>query len=452
MPNLSSGSCNTCTSGPSLNGGSCGSGSSAAGVVSEIGLKTRNFELNSLTQDSLSLETLTFQGTTVFTAPEVEALNAISSGIVQDGSTGVKVDSTNGYILQTKGTLNAANSIDSTNGTYNVKTLNTNLIYLTGTTSNSLFDGTLVLQPTSGKVRLKDTNFNTYTFDANGYAFLAGNVVNTNGTFVVEKTGGSTAYTFPTTLYSFSFAGTTQLAGALRLGVNTTSGNSGYTGLVYVADGSSSNYWTMYNLSTKQLKLFPSELNFPGNVKTTSTTTPSNCAYTFQTNPAIMHLQCGTAETEAGITMKSMNWNDISGIPFDSKGSLDNGTTGTTTLTNSNLSLSYVVSTGLFTYTGTNPIWVRIKATFGANLAGSGNRFLGICIKEKDTAAASTWANYYGTQCTSANTTARVSLNTDCVIKLSNGNVFAVGTQSNGIQFSARDTSLQRTNITITAL
>jgi hypothetical protein len=165
-----------------------------------------------------------------------------------------------------------------------------------------------------------------------------------------------------------------------------------------------------------------------------------------------MHLQYGTLTTAASLALNSMNFNSITGYIFDSIGALDSGTSGTTTMVNSYLNISFVSSTGLFTYTGTNTIWVHIHANTIVS-AQSSNGYTGCCIKHK-ASASSTWDNYFAKQTTNSFSyySGGMGFTMQTVVKLTTGDVFAVGIQTDGVTVTAVNSDTQRSYITIRSL
>lgn len=451
MPDLSASTCSGGT-GPSISGGSCTSCNDKSSIS---GISLRNFDTNSITTSSLSVDSLTFQGDTIFTDPLTTTLTAIDNTFEPDGTTGLKTSS--GYHVNVKGTINVStDALDSYDGSYYTNNLTTTTITVPGSTTNSMFGDTIQFDPSSTRMRIGGSgSFSpTYTLSVpDGPTYTSGVITNsgTNATFNISKNGGTESID-AVQLLCGNFTGTGQLCGSMRLGVNTTTFNQGLYGFRWRSDTSSSNSLQMYLSSSSTIDLYNNKLNIPGALEFSDKTSVSNCNYTQSTFPGIMHLQYGTGTTSAALSLQSMNFNSITGFLFNSIGSLDSGTSGTTTMVNSYLNISFDTTTGLFTYTGTSTVWVHIH-TNPIVSKNSSDGFTGCCIKHK-ASASSTWDSYYAKQTTNAFSyySSGMGFTLQTVLKLAPNDVFAVGIQTNGVTLTAIDSDTQRSYVTIRSL
>lgn len=454
MPSLSSSTCTTGT-GPSLSGGTCtecSSSGSVPGTLSSIGISVRNFDTNTVTQTNVIADSLTFQGDTLFTQPSTTTLKTISDVFYGTGTT-VATDPS--YSMNTKGTINVTTDVDSSDGKYYTNKLTTNTIQTTGSTKNSLFNNTIQMQPTSGKVVVgKSADVSSYdsnTLSVEKATFLSGQMSVDGGTFTIQKTGGNAnALVIP--CYNTAFTNTNVICSAIRLGVNTSTRNSGYYGFFYNNDQSGYNGVVLYVDSTKWIRFYNNYCQTShGPLKATDTSTFLYVNKGASAGNGIMHLQVGSGTTGSQIpyTGISMNFTGINGLTFNTRGALDSQT-NTTTFTNSILNMEYDKTTGIFTFKGTTPLYIRVQANVYFN--GNAGNFMAVTTKWRTSSSTSAWEHYYGTNAWSIGSIGRTGVCIDTLFKVSNGNQFAIGIQTAGQTYTAIDSNTERTQITITPI
>lgn len=423
---------------------------SVPGTLSSIGLAVRNFDTNTVTQTNVIADSLTFQGDTIFTQPSTATLKTISDVFYGTGTT-VATDPS--YSMNTKGTINVTTNIDSSDGNYYTNKLTTNTIQVTGTTKNSLFNNTIQMQPTSGKVVVgKSTDVSSYdsnTLSVEKATFFSGQMSVDNSTFTIQKTGGN-QNVMVVPCFNTAFTNTNVACSAIRLGVNTSTNNSGYYGFFYNNDQSGYNGITMYVDSAKSIRFYNNLCNTGyGPLTAGGTSSFSYVNKGASAGNGIMHLQVGSGTTGNQIqyTGISMNFTGINGLLFDTRGPLDSQT-NTSTLTNAILNMEYNKTTGIFTYKGTNPLYIRVQANTYFN--GNAGNFIAVTTKWRTSSSTSAWEHYYGTNGWSIGSIGRTGICIDTIFKVSNGNQFAIGIQTAGQTYSAIDSNMERTQITIT--
>jgi hypothetical protein len=259
------------------------------------------------------------------------------------------------------GTLTATSAdIESVSSIENIKTIKapSTYIQLKGASAQTR------INTTSGSSRMsvnQSSNPTGSTLDVNGifhtnglrqdYSGASAMVTCTNTT--TGATGGTTYV--PYTIFSSNVSSSGGWVNTWS-GKNDTAGNYATTKFVYSGDGNTGNYIELnctYS-GSKALYLRNDRLSYAGDIECSSTSTtvsyPLTVGSLYKLSPPVMSVLLTTSQTVSATSIKYQS------IYTD----LDNGTSGTTTFTNSNLGIEYTPSTGIFKYTGSTTRFFRI--------------------------------------------------------------------------------------------
>lgn len=256
------------------------------------------------------------------------------------------------------GSLTATSAdIQSVSSIENIKTITapSTFIQLKGANAQTR------INTTSGSGRMsvnQSSNPTGNNLDVNGSFHTNGLTVSSSGTSslvtVTNTTSGVNTYV-PYTVFSSNMSTNGSIVNLLS-GKSATAGNYGTTKFVYTGDQDTGNYVELSCTLSGSIPLYlrNDRLSYTGNIETSSTSTtvsyPLTVGSLYKLSPPVMSVLLTTSQSvSAGVVKYQSIYTDM-----------DNGTSGTTVFTNSNLGLEYTPSTGIFRYTGTTTRFFRI--------------------------------------------------------------------------------------------